>query len=411
MTLTADTVTTMHLNHSSGGDTMKNMLLLAAFAVVSMILPSTAMKIETHCEKGEPITMESGTFEEDYLYLGPELNFSGNAQDLIFLGRQLSFSGTTEQGLIGIGSKIRYTGKTGNDLIAAGGSVVIDGKVNGNCFTAGKSVLFSDSSQVNGTRFIGCANGEINSPVNGDLFIGAGKMIINSTVDGSVKMYGGRLLFGENGRINGDLTYGLKEELTDDETSRISGAITRDEDFRFDMNAMFPEKSKKTVELLFAVFMAVSFVIIGCLLLFLPVFKHLDEFLAERVYWRTGLWGLIPMLMYPALILLSFLLIVTIPLGIILILLCIPLFFIAYIIGTTMTGKFIAIRFKWNIERRHYLFLTGAPAILIISVIPYINFLLFLFISSLGFGRMMFSLFNKNIAGRSEAIPQPLNGE
>lgn len=376
-------------------------------ALFSIIQSSQAMKIESHCKEEKHVTMESGTFAEDYLYLGPELDFSGSAQDLIFLGKQLSFSGTAENSLIGIGAHIRFTGETGNDLIAAGGSVVIDGKVNGNSFTAGKSVQLTDSAVVNGTQFIACANGEINSPVNGDLYIAAGKMTINSVINGNVKMYGGRLIFGGNGRINGDFTYGLKEELTEEETSRISGTVTRDEDFKFDMNAMFSEKSKKAMEIFFGIFMIISFVAIGCLLLFFPLFRTLDAPQTERAYWRTALWGLIPVLMYPAVILLSFALIVTIPLGITLLFSFVPLFFVAYLIGTTLTGKYLVLRFKWNIVKRHYHFLIGAVAVLVLSMIPFLNFLIFLFISSLGWGKLIFSLFGKDVAvNGSEVVAQ-----
>jgi len=386
---------------------MKHSFLLTAAAVFSLTLSPSAMKIETHCEEDEHITMESDSLTEDYLYLGPELNFSGKARDLIFVGKQLSFSGSTELSLIGLGKSIRYHGETGNNLFAAGGSVVIDGKVSGNSFTAGRSVQFTEAASVNGTQFIACVKGEINCPVNGDLYAGAGKLVINSVVNGNVKLFGGRLIFGDNGKINGNLTYATKEELTGADSSRVTGTVSRNTKFKINTKAMLSEKNKMAMEAGFGIFMTISFVVISCLLLFLPLFGKLDVPQTERTYWRTALWGLIPVLMYPAVVVLSFALIVTIPFGIILLLACVPLFFIAYLIGTTLTGKFIVNRFKWNIVKRHYHFLIGALAVVIISVIPFINFLLFLFISSLGFGKLVSPLFGKDVASSNpEAVTQ-----
>jgi tetrahydromethanopterin S-methyltransferase subunit E len=138
-------------------------------------------------------------------------------------------------------------------------------------------------------------------------------------------------------------------------------------------------------------------VITGCLLLFLPVFRKLDAKQPEKTFWKTSLWGLIPLLMYPALIVLFCIMIITIPLAVVLILAFFPLVLLANVIGTTLVGKYLTAKFKWHVEKRHYQFLIGALAGGIVSIIPFVNFLFTLFILSLGWGVYLSFLFNKDL--------------
>jgi hypothetical protein len=141
----------------------------------------------------------------------------------------------------------------------------------------------------------------------------------------------------------------------------------------------------------------ISFVIVGSLLLFVPACRKLDAQQSEKTFWHTALWGLIPVLMYPAVIVLSFILIITIPFALVLMLAFVPLFFVACIIGTTLAGKYLAAKLKWHMQKRHYQFLIGALAGAVICLIPYINFLVMIFTSALGWGIYLSILFSKDL--------------
>jgi hypothetical protein len=75
----------------------------------------------------------------------------------------------------------------------------------------------------------------------------------------------------------------------------------------------------------------------------------------------------------------------------------VPLFFIAYIIGLTLVGKYIVTKFRWNVQKRHYQFLIGALVSTIISMIPFINFLACIFLSALGWGVYISFLFKRDL--------------
>jgi len=51
---------------------------------------------------------ENMKIEDDYIFLGRKLVFSGNTEDLIFMGRDLDFTGKTELGLFAFGDKVSW---------------------------------------------------------------------------------------------------------------------------------------------------------------------------------------------------------------------------------------------------------------------------------------------------------------
>lgn len=378
---------------------MKARFAAITWLVLCVYLAVPAMVIRNLTDEGEDgIRTETVAYDEDYLFLGHELHFSGGAEDLIFLGNELEFSGATELALIALGEKVLYSGKSGNGVFAGCMNMIVDGAVTGNSFVGCKSFHLSEVGTIGGNLFVGCAKLLIDGAITGDLYAGAGEITINGTVEGNVVAYGGRVVIGDNGRITGNLTYSAKEKLSEDELTRIGGTVTLKEEHAWDWDHMFPAKAKRWLGFLIGLAFFVSFVVVGSLLLFLPVFKALDEKRSPREYWRTALWGLIPVLMYPAIIVLSLALVVTIPFAVVLLLASIPLLFGAYIIGTTLTGQFIVGKFNWKIEKRHYCFLIGALAVGLISAIPFVDFLVFVFVTALGAGVFLSFLFQRNLA-------------
>lgn len=374
---------------------MKLRLLIGIFLCSTVV--SSAMVIRNHSgEKDKFIWTESGNFDEDYLFLGNELRFSGTAEDLVFLGRRLIFSGETQLTLINLSQYLIFSGVSGNGIISAAMDINIDGKITGNSYVGCKSFVLGNSGVINGNLFIGCAEFQINGPVNGDLYIGAGEIFINDEIQGNVTAYGRQIIFGEEGRITGNLEYGTKSKLSEEELRKVGGTVTfvdslgEKRDWRGFRNTM------RSFGFFIGFGLLLSYLIIGLLLLFLPVSKKLDARQSSKAFWKTALWGLIPVLIYPAAILLSFILVITIPFAFILIFAFIPFFYTASIIGSTLIGKFLVSKFGWKIEKRHYQFLIGAIAGFILSLIPFINILFFIFISSLGWGVYTDFLFNRN---------------
>jgi cytoskeletal protein CcmA (bactofilin family) len=381
---------------------MKTKIGMLLGVVLCLSIPLPAMIIHNHCEdKEDGIRTESGVFNDDYLFLGKELHFSGEAEDLYFLGERLTFTGKTKLGIVALCEKLIVSGASGNGIIAAGGDIVVDGAITGTSFIGCKSLSISDIGSVSGDLFAGCGTIIIDGKLNGDLHAGAGKLVVNSVINGNVTMYGGRIIIGKQGRINGVLRYSTKEKLSEEDLSKVGSAIIIDKNIKWHSFGKF---TKTTIGLLIGLGFLLSYVIIASLLLFIPAFRKLDVKQPAGTFWRTGLWGLIPVLMYPAIIVLCFALVITIPLALVLILAIVPLFFVATIIGTTLLGKYLASTLKWKVEKRHSQFFIGVLPGVILSMIPFVNFLAFIFISALGWGVYLSFLFKKDLAAAIDSL-------
>jgi cytoskeletal protein CcmA (bactofilin family) len=367
------------------------MIFFLNIAVSAIIIKNCS-----HDKEQEPQS-ESGVFSEDYLFLGEELNFSGQAEDLIFLGKKLNFRGKTTLGLISLSEKLYYTGSSGNGIIAGASEISIKGTINGNNYAGCKSFTIGDTAIVNGNLFIGSAKLLINGKLNGDLYAGAGEITINNEIKGNVTAYSGRITIGEKGKITGNLFYTSKEKLSGTEAARVAGTIKHEGKFNSDKDWKSFVKFMKSIGYIIIIFMALSIIVIGLLILLIPAFKKLEQPQSEKTFWNTALWGLIPVFMYPAVIIMCIIMIITIPFAVFLILSILPLFFIAYIIGATLFGKYLVTKFKWNVHKRHYLFLIGMFANLIISIIPFIGFFAKLLVIALGWGTIISFLFNKDL--------------
>lgn len=390
---------------------LKIKMVLTAVLMFSFVAISSAMVVNNRCEADDEVTNVSGNFDEDYLFMGDELRFSGSAEDLIFLGRRLSFDGTAKLGLISICRNLVFTGEAGNGIIATGVGIDINGKVKGNNFVLCKTLHLNEAAVVDGNLFTLCAKLIIDGVVTGDLYAGAGEIVINNEINGNVKACGGRIVLGEKGKINGDLTYGAKEKIKPEDLKKISGTVRIDEKHKVETPEVV-RKNWMAFRGFVIIALIVSFLGAGCLLLLLPVFSKLESsVLTERIFWHTGLWGLIPLLMYPALIVISFILVVTIPFAFILMFAVVPLFFITQITGLTLLGRYTALKFKWKIRSRYLHFLIGASTGVLLSIIPVVNMLVTLFISGLGSGLLIMFLFNKRFSDVPAEVHDRKNGE
>ncbi|HMA65639.1 MAG: hypothetical protein ACM31E_09645 [Fibrobacterota bacterium] len=369
-------------------------LLMLLFLCSSSL--SSAVVIKNYAEeKDASIKTDNTVYDDDYIFLGNELNFSGKSEDLIFLGKRLTFDGTTKLGLTAAGEHVIINGSTGNGIIAAAVNTVVNGPVKGNNYFAGKSINISEKSTIDGYVFMAGATLTIDGTVNGNVYAAAGQMVLNGTVNGDVKVYGGRITFGDNAHINGNLIYGSKENINDSAKSKITGTITHDKKLSCEMDNSAFDKTMRSIGAFFKVALCISIALLGLLILLLPSFRYLDNKQTSQQFWNTFTWGIIPLLMYPAIIILCFVMIFSIPLGVMLILGLFPLLFFSYVIGATLIGKRLISLFKWNIVKRHYQFLIGVAAICIVSIIPVLDFLCFLFVTACGLGIFVKFLFDK----------------
>ncbi len=382
---------------------IKITIILFLFSVMSLISLS-AIDINF----SEDAFTETSLELTDYVFVGEELSFTGKADNLYFLGIKLNFQGEVESGLTAFGDRVTIDGIVKNDTHIGAKTIDILGDVEGTLFLGGNNIVIAESSTVRGDLLAGALKITINGVVDGDVYIGAGKVIINGTVTGNLFTKTGKIVFGENGRIEGDLEYSSDWELLEDDRSSVFGTIEFTE---FDKDEFFIDdefkESIKWIGPIIRIIFILSFLVAGVLLLVFPVSKILEKERTERRFIFSALWGLIPFFVYPVLVALGFLLGIlfgiTVPIALGLLLAGFPLLVFTMVLGITLFGQFLFRLFKWKKNSRHLFFLFGLVFAIIISFIPILSILGFIFFSAAGWGRLLEGIFKIEFGKQVEA--------
>mgnify|MGYP003966790937 FL=1 len=367
------------------------MFLLFMLITFSLNLGAVELKIS------DSDYVETKNHQEDYMFLGERLQFSGESEDLFFLGEELDFSGLSKLGVFSLGRRINISGKIGNGLVAAGRTIDIDGNISSTNMLAAEKINIHNNSQLEGDSFMAARIVNIDGKINGDMKISAAEINIDNVIEGDLNIYAGQLKISENGKIIGNLSYESDQEITAEEAARVTGTIQ----FEKNEGEHYFEKYQNSYfdkSYLFSLLFKISFIICGLLFLLVPLTKKLEQPLSPKGLISNALWGLIPVFIYPSAFVISILLVITLPLSLALLLGFFPLLFITKIIGITLVGGWITNRFSLNTESRFIYFLIGGVIYSGLTFIPFVGFLLLLLVSSVGCGVLLASLISKKLA-------------
>ena len=245
-----------------------------------------------------------------------------------------------------------------NDHIVIVGSVLVDRDE-----TAGDVVVIDGDVTVRGT-------------VTGDVVVVDGAVTIRGTVAGNVVAVSGQATLGRRGRIAGDLIYG-DEKPIQAPGSQVSGDVEK------------VDVGNASVVGAIGVWVALvaSMFLLGMLLLLLA--PRAAEAVARTARSKAlvcGLVGLLAFFLLPVIAIAVCFTIIGIPLGIVLLLLVLPLYAIAYVTTALVLGRLILKK------SRIVAFLVGLVILGLLTLIPIaggvIGFLAIVF----GLGALIMSL-------------------
>ncbi len=371
---------------------MKNKLLLILSALLILIPSLQAIEMRLIDRN----LTDSDTYKEDYLFSGEILDFRGTARDLFFFCETLDFSGNTKLALNGLAHDIYVRGDVKNGVKAAGRYIDIIGSVTGTSFLAGEKIVLGRDGRMEGDTFIGARKITILGKHIGNLNAGAGEISIQNKIEGDVDVYTGQLQIGEQGQIVGNLTYHSDQEISEEEASRVTGNIT----FEKKEKGMFGKRFAEDIipkSIFLSFIFKLSYIVFGLLILLFPICKLLEERYNRKEILSLSLWGLIPVFVYPSAIIVSILLVITLPLAAALALAFMPVLFITKALGLTMIGGYLAERFNLNTNSRFLYFLMAVIPYSLLALIPFFGALLLVFVSSIGCGLLLSKLFNKKL--------------
>lgn len=287
--------------------------------------------------------------------------------------------------LVLAGSSLEINGNTGDDFIGAGGQIVINGDISGNIIAAGGSIRVN--GDVGGD--VAAAGGQIilsrDSVVEGDVLLGGGEVTLDGTVNGNGNVSAGTLRTGDDFELKGDLRL-QAENYPSDLDNKVGGNLNITQ-----VNATEEQAEGAAEGFIFSFILGLlAALALGLILIYLfPGFVRGAAELVKDSPLKTGLLGLLALILLP---ILSVILLITVfgwSLSILIILFLGLAILIATVPVKLLAGKIIYNKvLKKNAGEMVY-YLVGAVVFAILYAIPFVGWLVSFIALIIGLGAII----------------------
>ena len=330
---------------------------------------------------------------EGYFKAGDSVVDTQNYDHSIFTAGSTVTSNSNVKGLAFIaGNSVKVSG-TKTYVLGAGNTLSISSTIENDLFAAGSSVRVEREAYIGKDAYIAAGDVTVESSIHGNAFIAGSTVTLDGiTIDGDLHLAAAKLVIGENVTITGSLIANRDIEIQNHERLTYAANYTYD-------NVKSTSDSKKDI-LKEEVLDILSMIFLGLILamLFPKLFKKM-EVKVDKLddFCKTSLYGLALLIVVPILIILSFVLIVGIPLAVILFALYLISILTASIISATILGYNINKNFIQRDYNPYLSIMIGIVVLKVINFVPVIgplaNFIAFIY--GLGFIYQLYKERNK----------------
>lgn len=373
---------------------------LALCLAGALVLGAGAVRAQETQERHEPPT-ETGMPETPSVPEAPRYETGANrsfqdvASDLFYWGQSATFTGSVLDNVFVGGQLVALDGGTiGGDLFAFAASTTIDGEVMGDVYAFSSQVRVTEDAVIHGnlTAFAGTL--QIYGRVSGHVLGGGGGTMIAGDV-GPVKIEAGSLTVSETARIRGDLEYESNNEADIADGARIDGAVRRSRADDQGEDEETEEAGGITFwSLAWTLWSYLSNLLIGVVLLLVggAVVRQPAHSLRERPASGLG-FGFVVAVVFPVACVVAIVLIVSLPLGLLGMLVFGLLLFLSRLVAAVFVGDWLLRRLTGAVRPSEYASLAlGLALLLLLAFIPYLGFLIRLVAIILGLGGIYLAL-------------------
>lgn len=333
---------------------------LVAFVILATVPAGAA---STSVEK------QSG---DDFYAAGASVQVSRPvAGDAVVAGGSVLITADVTQDVLAAGGTITLTRAVHDDIRAAGGSITITDRIGGDAILAGGNLNLAPGSQVEGNAWLAGGVLHLSGTIHGDVEAAGGEVVISGNLDGDARILADSLEIQSGAQIQGTVDYRGPRPAQVAEGAKVGKLVYTKH--RFEGRGV-PFMGRLVASLLVFVSLAV------CTLLFAWLMPNVSREAADNSRGRMLLslgTGLLAVIATPIVASVLFALLVTAPLGVVL---------LASYVVLLATGCFVALaclagwlRDKLMANRgegtgTYILSVLGAAAIYwLVSVVPFIG--------------------------------------
>ncbi len=296
-------------------------------------------------------------FSQDVIIHPKDTIHEGN---YIRVGQSIDVSGTVTKDVMVVGRAITVTGSVGGDVLAVGQTVTIKGHVAGNVRVVGAQVIIEGTVGKNVTLVAQSSTLTKGSRVGWDAFVRGSVAQFHGIVDGSVQVGAETITLA--GTITGAFQGSANKQLLIAPTARIGKALTYQSPKPIDVpnGAQVPspqyqplqrnqEHKSRQGSLFWSLVSLFGAWIVGLVLLtlFPEWFKKCSTIVRDQPRQVMG-WGVVGLLLTPALSIILAITLIGIPLAILLMILYSALLYSSKIIVGYLLGIAVARKIGWS---------------------------------------------------------------
>jgi cytoskeletal protein CcmA (bactofilin family) len=279
-------------------------------------------------------------------------------------------------------------GRVGDSTRFFGNSLTISGTVDGDVLAFGGLVDLKPGARITGSLIAFTQTVNVEGVVEGDMNATAGEMLISGTVGGNAQLKADRIQLEPSGSIAGDLAYTSRKEIDADLASIVAGDVHYEEELEDDDGGGSAFFSLFSIAIW--TWATVAAMIVG--LVALALLRGAAPGITERID-RDALVGTLigfgTFLIVPAAAVVAIALLVTLPLGVIVLMLFIGALYLAKMPVALWAGRRLLGVLGSRDPSPFLALLLGLLLLYLLFAVPYLGKLVWLVTTWLGLGAMI----------------------
>jgi cytoskeletal protein CcmA (bactofilin family) len=328
------------------------------------------------------------SIEENLFFTCENFDFQGKIKgDIVGACKTAKISGDIEGDIWIAAQSITIDANITGSTVIAAQQIDIDGVLNGEILGMCEEFKISENSQIKNNLLFYCKELSINGPLSKNAEGMCQYLYINSKIDGNVDATLEKLELGPNASIAGNLNYKSEVLIEKGKETKIIGKVFH--------KLPEPKKIESSVhwKIIFRIIGIISYMIIGCIII-LPFKKHTNMVILEhkKNLLLSLLIGFISFVLLPIIILILCVTIIGAPLGLLIMMFFFIIWYISPIFLMTYIGQLIIGIFKKDATGSLFCsFVIGLVVLELLRMVPYIGFLVTVFIWFAGVGAFLIS--------------------
>jgi len=254
--------------------------------------------------------------------------------DLFAAGGSVDVEAAVAGDAVVAGGTVRLGANVGQSVYAAGGRLSLAGQVARNARLAGGEVQVEPGARIGGNLTVTAGRVEFRGATDGSLGAAGGSVLIDGRIGGDAEVTAGSIELGPHARIDGSLRYRSNAPLQRDPAAQVSGAVEQ-------LGAQLPPdaapRSMHWIGVVFATLWTIGLTLLAAIVV--ALLPRASAAISGALHRRPGsalLLGFAVLVCTPIVVVLSFVTVIGIPLGLLLLLvylMLLPLAWVASAIG------------------------------------------------------------------------------